>query len=96
MVASIRRDLVAHVGGNPSATQSAIIEQVCQIRLRLAAMDRQFAETGMLSEHSGRQYLAWANSSARLLTKLGLKGVAERGPTLADHLARRPISGVAA
>ena len=84
LLAAVRRDLVAHVGGRPSATQAAIIEQICQIRLRLNAMDNSFAETGMLSEHDGRQYLAWANSSSRMLRALGTKPAREE-PSF-DHL----------
>jgi hypothetical protein len=84
LVASVRRDLIDHVGGRPSATQSALIDQICQIRLRLSAMDRRFAESGMLSEHDGKQYLAWANSSSRMLRALGTKPARqERG---FDHL----------
>jgi hypothetical protein len=40
-----RAELVAHVGGKPSAVQSALIERACQLTLRIVAMDRKFAET---------------------------------------------------
>jgi hypothetical protein len=70
-------------------TQAAIIDQLVQLRVRIATMDREFAETGDMSAHASKTYLAWANSYARLLRHLGLKGVAERPPSLADHLAAR-------
>ncbi len=84
-----RAELTAHVGGTPSATQRALIEQAAQLALRLAAMDRKFAETGGQTEHDSRTYLAWSNSYSRLLRQLGLKGAAERPKSLADHLAER-------
>jgi hypothetical protein len=82
-----RAELTAHVGGKPSATQRALIEQLVQLRLRIATMDRRFAETGETTAHDSRTYLAWANSYSRLLRQLGLKGAAERPPTLAEVIA---------
>jgi hypothetical protein len=38
----IRETRAVHVGGNPSVTQRALIEQLVQIKLRLAVMDRNF------------------------------------------------------
>jgi hypothetical protein len=57
-----RAALVAHVGGKPSAVQSAMIERACQLTLRIVAMDRKFAETGAQTDHDSRTYLAWSNS----------------------------------
>ncbi len=89
----LRAELVAHIGGRPSATQAALIDQITQLRLRIATMDRAFAETAAMTEHDSRTYLAWANAYARLLRHLGLKGVSERPPSLADHLAARTGQG---
>jgi len=89
----MREELVAHVGGNPSATQSALIDQACWLGLHLALMDRQLAEGRILSERNGRQYLAWSNSRSRLLRQLGLKGTPAPKRSLAEHMAG---SGVAA
>ena len=84
----MRVELIAHVGGKPSATQRAMIDQCAQLRLRLAVMDRAFAQSGgAMTAHDTRTYLAWANSYSRLLRQLGLQGVAERAPTLAEILA---------
>jgi hypothetical protein len=89
--------LTAHAGGEPSATQRALIEQAVQIKLRLAVMDRKFAETGAQTEHDGRQYLAWANSLARLLRQLGMQGTEPRPPSIAEYFAAKaaatPTSG---
>jgi len=89
MLAAFRAELVAHVGGKPSAVQSALIEQAAQIKLRLFAMDANFAERGEQSAHDAKQYLAWANSMTRLIRQLGLKGAATNGPSLGEYLARR-------
>jgi hypothetical protein len=90
-----RAALTAHVGGAPSATQRALIERACQLTLRLAAMDQRFADTGGQTDHDSRVYLAWSNSLTRTLREIGLKGAAERAPTLAEVLAVKR-GGVAA
>ncbi len=85
-----RAELVAHVGGNPSATQRALIEQCVQLRLRLAVMDRAFAEAGgAMTAHDSRTYLAWSNSYSRTLRQLGLKGAPAPVATLAGYLAAK-------
>ncbi len=89
LIRQLHAELIRHVGGKPSVTQAAIIDQLVQLRVRIATMDRAFAETGDTTGHDTKTYLAWANSYARLLRHLGLKGVAERPPSLADHLRAR-------
>jgi hypothetical protein len=80
-----RADLTAHVGGTPSVTQRALIEQVVQLYLRLAVMDRRFMETGEVQDN--RIYLAWANSLSRLLRQLGWTPAAERSRSITDIIA---------
>jgi hypothetical protein len=87
MLKKVHADLVSHVGGTPSATQLALIEQAAQIRIRLAALDRRYAETGAMTEHDGRTYLAWCNTYARLMTRLGLKRAGETEKDLSDPFA---------
>ena len=84
-----RAALVAHVGGNPSATQKATIERAVQLTLRVATMDRKFAETGEQTEHDSRTYLAWSGSLSRVLRDLGMKAAQQRAKTLPEHLAER-------
>jgi ribosomal protein S15P/S13E len=84
-----RAELIAHVGGAPSVTQAALIERIVQLQLHLAVMDRRFATTHTMSDHAGRQYLAWANSVARMLAQLGLQPAKSRARTLADYLAEK-------
>lgn len=101
LLVGVRRELVEHVGGDPNAVQRAMIEQAAQLRLRIALMDRKFAETGVQTELDSRTYLAWSNTYARLLARLG-PAVQSRAakPTLRDYLAARkpaadPVPGAA-
>lgn len=90
-----RADLVRHVGGNPSVTQKLLIDQACQLTLRLALMDRKLAEAGDQSEHDIRTYTTWCNALTRTLVRIGLKGAPERVPTLKDYLASRAADAAA-
>lgn len=89
MLKEIRSELVRHIGGRPSATQAAIIEQIAQLRLRITLMDHRFAASGALTDHDSRTYLAWCNTATRLTFRLGLKGKADQGMDLGSYLAAR-------
>ena len=89
LVRETRADLMAHIGGNPSATQRALIERAVQLTLRVSVMDRKFASTGEQTEHDSRTYLAWSACLSRALRDLGIKAAAAPTKTLADHLASR-------
>ena len=39
-----RSALVAHVGGRASVVQQTLIERACQLQIRIAMMDRDFAD----------------------------------------------------
>ncbi len=84
LVRDTRAALTAHVGGAPSATERVLIDRACQLTLRIVAMDRQFAETGAMSEHASRTYLAWSNSLTRTLREIGFKSAPPPRKTLAD------------
>lgn len=89
LVRDTRAALVAHIGGSPSATQRALIERAVQLALRISAMDRKYADTGVQTEHDSRTYLAWSASLSRALRDLGMKAVAGRPKSLAEHIASR-------
>lgn len=89
LMQKVRAELVAHVGGSPSATQRALIERAANLTVRLAVMDQKFAETGVQSEHDSRTYLAWTNTLTRTMRHLGLEGPPAKTKTLQDHLAER-------
>ncbi|TCZ65555.1 hypothetical protein [Roseicella aquatilis] len=89
----VRRDLTAHVGGEPTATQRMLIERAAQLSLQLALMERS-AEGGALSERNGRQYLAWSGALTRTLRELGAAPAKpEKRRSLADLIARKGAEG---
>ena len=80
-----RAELTAHVGGNPSNVQKALIERAARLMLYIEMMDRETLETGTMSERDSRQYLAWSNSLRLTLRDLGVKAApAEKLPDLGD------------
>jgi hypothetical protein len=88
LVRRTRGDLIAHVGGKPSATQSALIDRAVMLTLHIALLDEKTLKAGgTMTEHDSRQYLAWSNSLSRALRDLGLRGAPEKPPSLADHFA---------
>jgi hypothetical protein len=89
LVRDTRAQLVAHLGGNPSVTQAALIERAVQLTLRIAAMDRKFAADGKMTELDTRTYLAWSGSLSRAVRDIGLKSVGQKAPSLQEHLASR-------
>lgn len=85
----VRGELTAQLGGKPSAAQRALIDRAAWLTLRVALLDAKTAEGGVMTECDSRTYLAWSNSLALVLTKIGLKGVAQQPPSLRDHIAQR-------
>ena len=89
LMQSVVRDLTKHVGGKPSATQSALIERAAMLTLHLALMDARLAERGDgPSERDSRQYLAWSNSLSRLLRDLGPAIAPNAAPDLRAHIEK--------
>lgn len=86
LMQAMRTALAEHVGGTPSAPQIALIERAAQLSLRVAMMDRKFAETGVQTEHDTRTYLAWSGHLARVMRVLGPPAAA-RPLTPAEALA---------
>jgi hypothetical protein len=46
LVASLRNELIAHVGGSPSVAERMMIDQACELQLRIAKMNREFMRDG--------------------------------------------------
>jgi hypothetical protein len=82
----LRRELIAHVGGEPSAAQRALIDRCAMLQTHLARMDEKVFGEGEMSDHASRQYLAWANSVSRMLQALGLEPAKPKAMTAADSL----------
>lgn len=83
---ALRAELVRHVGGKPTATQRALIDRAAMLQTHLARMDERMFRDGEMSDHAGRQYLAWANSVSRMLQALGLDAADEKPQTPDDIL----------
>jgi hypothetical protein len=98
LMAGVRAEMAAHVGGKPSATQKALIERVAWLTLHMAKIDAKAASGGSMSDHDHRHYLAWANTMARTMRTLGLDAAPQRPLSPAEAMARTPIPsrGVAA
>jgi len=84
-----RAELAGHVGGNPTAAQAMLIGRIAWLRVHLQKIDEGAMRDGGLSPHAAREYLAWSNTTAKLLARLGLKAAPAPQLTLAEHLARR-------
>lgn len=80
------KELTAHVGGNPSAATARLIEQAAWHTLHLAKMDDEMVSGAPMSDHGLRRYIAMSNSLTRILKAIGLKGAAQRQPTLRETL----------
>jgi hypothetical protein len=93
-----RTDLVEQFGGPGSLTpfQRQSLELICQLKARLLAMDKQFADAGGtaddLSPFLAKSYLSFSNSLARQLRDLQMQVAATNKakagpPSLQDRLA---------
>lgn len=86
----VREELVGHVGGNPSATERALIERATWLSLRLAQLDAKMAaDPQSFSQHDSNVYISWSNALTRTVARLGLKEKEAAPPTLGDYLARK-------
>src|SRR4051812_2719172 len=93
LVKRMRADLVAHVGGAPSIVGSALIDQVCQVALRLAEMDRRFADGDV---QNMRFYIEASSHLARLLGDLGVKPATASSQTITNIMPASPRCEAAA
>jgi hypothetical protein len=85
----VRADLVSHVGGHPTVTQALLIDRIAVLLLRMELMDAEALRGSAMSDKDAKAYLGWNNTVSRMLRQLGLKGAANRGPTLADYISRK-------
>lgn len=81
-------ELTRHVGGTPSATQRALIARAAMLTLHVAMLDaRALENSGAMTGHDQRAYLAFSNSLSRALRDLGLDAATAAPPSLADIIA---------
>jgi hypothetical protein len=77
--------LTEHVGGHPSATQKLMITRAARLACHLELWDERTIPNGGAVTASGHNhYIAWANSLARLLARLGLAPTSAKPPSVAD------------
>jgi hypothetical protein len=88
--------LIRHLGRAPSYPERLIIERICSIEFWLRGLDARLDRGDELSGHAIRGRLAAENRLRLDLRELGMKGVAERQPSLADYLAAKAASEGAA
>jgi hypothetical protein len=69
-----RAELVAHVGGSPSAIQLQLIERAAILALRCRMMDRRIVEDSgqRFTSNDHAQFCAFSNSLSRTLVLLDL------------------------
>jgi hypothetical protein len=83
-------ELTRHVGGTPSATQRALIARCAMLTLHVAMLDGRALQSGGMTAHDQRAYLAFSNSLSRSLRDLGLDPAAAAPPSLSDLLRAPP------
>jgi hypothetical protein len=93
---SIARRLCQHVGGKPNHAEALLIGRIAMLQIHLAHIDERAIQDGGLSPHATREYLAWSNTLAKLIGRLGLRGAQERmQPSLADYLGAKAAATAA-
>lgn len=85
LMETFRQELTDHVGGQPSATQKALIQMACWLRLKIELMDREIASGKEFGDYHTNVYLSWVNSLQRLLSRLGMEPK-PRTADLSDYL----------
>jgi hypothetical protein len=65
-----RAALTAHVGGQPSAVQVALIERAVWLTLGCAQLDAKLANGVAFTQHDHNSYIAWSNALSRTLRAL--------------------------
>jgi hypothetical protein len=84
---AVVRQLRAHVG-KPNHAQELLIGRIAWLQVHLATIDERAMRAGGLSPHATREYLAWGNSIAKMLARLGLDAAAAPRETVLQRLQR--------
>ena len=86
-----RAALIAHVGGDPSATQRAPIERVVWLTVKCCQIDAKIL-SGTDTDYDSKSYLAWSNALRRALRDLGFEPPEPKRLTLADVLKAERVA----
>jgi hypothetical protein len=95
-VRDLEAQLIAHCGGAPTITQRLLIERLIRTTVQLNALDDKLLAAGSWTDHDGRTHGGLINRQRLLLRELGLKGAAERAPSLGEYLAAKSAGDAAA
>jgi hypothetical protein len=89
LLAAARAELTAHVGGNPSNVQKALIERAARLTLYIEMMDARALAAGTMTERDSRMYLAWVNALRLTLRDIGVEArqTSEKAAGLDHYLA---------
>ena len=85
----VEAELVAHVGGSPSAVQKILIARAARLTVVIELLERQVVEHGEVADLAGRQILAWIGTLSRILKLLGVERPQQMPQRLADVLKVR-------
>jgi hypothetical protein len=87
----VRDELVEHLGGRPSITESLLIERACMLALKCAQLDAKILAGETLTMHDNQHGLAWNNAFRRTLIELGLepRAPAARETDLGDWIIQQ-------
>lgn len=89
LIARVRRDLLAHLGGAPTAVQRALVDRAAWLSLHVAQLDAKAAGGEMLAGRDAKNYSTWSGSLTRALRELGMNAAAPPRPDLADYIATK-------
>ncbi len=91
----VRKQLMKHIGGAPSAVQAKLIERIAMLSLYVELFDRKAIDDGIMSEQDSRKYLAFSNSLVRLLAAIGIssKRAAKTQTDILHKYLERPDNG---
>ena len=93
-VRDLEKQLIEHVGGNPSITQRLLIERMIKVRIQLDLLDEKLA-SGEWTAHDSRTYGGLLNAYRLTAREIGLDAKAKAQPTLQEHLARKAAEAAA-
>jgi hypothetical protein len=85
----ILNELIAHVGGKPSAPQKLLISRAARLAVTIELMERRMLESGEFGDLAGRQVIAWTNSLRMILALLGVERPEQLPARLADVIKVR-------
>jgi hypothetical protein len=68
----VRRDLTAHIGGNPTAPQRMLIERAAILTLRLSKLDQKIIDDASFTLHDNNHAVAWSNALTKCMKTLGV------------------------